>query len=100
MGRHCNQICLEKEAKTQEQQNEAKRRKRALKERVARRERISAYRAKATSKFQIRCRKPVEDEIFDVDEFVKYLKERFKVDGKTGDVGPGRTANVQKSVST
>ena len=76
------------------------RKKRKLKQRIARRERIAAYRAKSTSKFQIRCRKPVEDEIFDVDEFVKYIKEHFKVDGKTGQVGPGRSVNVQKSVST
>merc|ERR1712154_420031 len=76
-----------------------RRRKKELKERIQRRQKIAAYRAKATSKFQIRCRKPVEDEIFDVDEFVKFLKERFK-EGKTGQVGPGRPVNVQKSVST
>eukprot|EP01084_Bolivina_argentea_P189420 325737_1 len=77
-----------------------KRRKKELKERTARRERIMAYRAKSTSKFQIRCRKPVEDEIFDVDEFVKYIKEHFKVDGKTGQVGAARLVNVQKSTTT
>eukprot|EP00483_Globobulimina_turgida_P000833 UN00834 len=76
------------------------RRKKEYRDRVVRRAKIQALRAKATSKFQIRCRKPVEDDIFDVDEFVKYIKEHFKVDGKTGAVGPGRTVNVQKSVST
>merc|ERR1712087_369304 len=77
-----------------------KQRKKDYIARIKRREKILAARAKATSKFQIRCRKPVEDEIFDVDEFVKFLKERFKVEGKTGQVGPGRPVNVQKSVST
>mmetsp|Transcript_72748 Transcript_72748/g.116059 ORF Transcript_72748/g.116059 Transcript_72748/m.116059 type:complete len:176 (+) Transcript_72748:78-605(+) len=75
-------------------------RKKDIKDKRARRERIQKYRAKSATKFQIRCRKPVEDEIFDVDEFVKYIKEHFKVDGKTGAVGPGRPVNVQKSVST
>eukprot|EP00483_Globobulimina_turgida_P002455 UN02459 len=89
-----------KQPKPTRAQRKVKRRKQALKERMARRKRIEAYRAKATSKFQIRCRKPVEDDIFDVDEFVKYIKEHFKVDGKTGAVGPGRSVNVQKSVST
>merc|ERR1712130_119192 len=89
-----------KKQKPTKAQLKVKRRKKALKERIARRERIAAFRAKSTSKFQIRCRKPVEDEIFDVDEFVKYIKEHFKVDGKTGEVGPGRSVNVQKSVST
>merc|ERR1712129_626660 len=77
-----------------------RRHKKEVKASRARRALIAAWRAKATSKFQIRCRKPVEDEIFDVDEFVKFLKERFKVEGKTGQVGPGRPVNVQKSVST
>merc|ERR1712087_446333 len=87
------------DTRTKRQKAKAKRKKQ-LKRRIKRREKILAARAKATSKFQIRCRKPVEDEIFDVDEFVKFLKERFKVNGKTGQVGPGRAANVQKSVST
>lgn len=77
-----------------------RRRKAEYKAKIARREKIKAARAKSTCKFQIRCRKPVEDEIFDVDEFVKYLKEHFKVDGKTGQVGPARQVNIQKSVST
>ena len=42
----------------------------------------------------------MEDEIFDVDQFVKYLKEHFKVDGKTGQVGPSQQVNIQKSVTT
>eukprot|EP01084_Bolivina_argentea_P189417 325734_1 len=89
-----------KQPKITKAQRKEQRRKRLFKERIARRKKIEASRAKATSKFQIRCRKPVEDDIFDVDEFVKYIKEHFKVDGKTGAVGPGRSVNVQKSVST
>lgn len=75
-------------------------RKRAMREAIKRRNCIMAARARSTSRFQIRCRKPVEDEIFDVDEFVKYIKERFKFEGKTGQVGAGRPVNVSKSVTT
>jgi len=42
----------------------------------------------------------VEDEIFDVDEYVKYLTERFKINGKTGQVGSGRPVRVQKAATT
>ena len=52
---------------------------------------------KNDTKFQVKCRRPVEDEIFDVDEFVKYLKERFKIGGKTGVVGAGRPVNIHKT---
>merc|ERR1739842_270039 len=54
----------------------------------------------SSSKFHIKCRKPVEDEIFDVDEYVKYLKERFKMNGKTGCVGSGRLVHISKNVTT
>jgi len=67
---------------------------------ILRREYLAARRAKAHSKFQIRCKKPVEDEIFDVDEFVKFLTERFKVNGKTGVVGSGKDSTIQKSGTT
>jgi len=67
---------------------------------ILRREKLAARRAKAHSKFQIRCKKPVDDEIFDVDEFVKYLAERFKVNGKTGLVGQGKDSNIQKTGTT
>jgi len=35
-----------------------------------------------------------------MDEYVKYIKEHFKVDGKTGQVGSGRPVNIQKAQST
>mmetsp|Transcript_13940 Transcript_13940/g.17182 ORF Transcript_13940/g.17182 Transcript_13940/m.17182 type:complete len:101 (-) Transcript_13940:91-393(-) len=38
--------------------------------------------------------------MFDVDEFVKFLKERFKVNGKTGDVGPAKTVNINKNITS
>merc|ERR1711879_1006865 len=49
---------------------------------------------KATSRFHIKCRKPDED------EYVKFLKERFKMNGKTGCVGSGRTVHISKNVTT
>ncbi|ETO27004.1 Ribosomal Protein, Large subunit family member (rpl-22), partial [Reticulomyxa filosa] len=66
---------------------------------ILRREKLAARRAKSHSKFQIRCRKPVEDEIFDVDEFVKFLTEKFKINGKTGLIGTSKDASIQKAGS-
>merc|ERR1712173_121320 len=67
---------------------------------VARKRKILEEHAKSTSRFFIKCRKPVEDEIFDVDEYVKFLKERFKINGKTGVVGAGRPVDIRKNVTT
>merc|ERR1711998_353975 len=39
-------------------------------------------------KFSIKCAKPVEDEIFDIASFEKFLKDRIKVNGgKAGQFG-------------
>eukprot|EP00466_Bigelowiella_natans_P021450 jgi/Bigna1/87523/estExt_fgenesh1_pg.C_210106 len=38
-------------------------------------------------KFVINCSKPVEDEIFDMASFTKYLHDKIKVNGKTGNLG-------------
>mmetsp|Transcript_31536 Transcript_31536/g.55486 ORF Transcript_31536/g.55486 Transcript_31536/m.55486 type:complete len:126 (-) Transcript_31536:273-650(-) len=42
---------------------------------------------KDIKKFVINCAKPVEDEIFDMAAFTKYLHDRIKVNGKTGNLG-------------
>ncbi|CAJ0931206.1 unnamed protein product, partial [Mesorhabditis belari] len=39
---------------------------------------------KQTLKFNIECKNPVEDGILKVDDFENFLKEKIKVDGKTG----------------
>merc|ERR1711879_237240 len=64
------------------------------------RKRVLEKHLNSRSKYHIRCRKPVEDEIFDVDEYVKYLKERFKMNGKTGCVGAGRLVHISKTSTT
>lgn len=84
---------------TRRKQTEERKRAR-IRNGILRREYLAARRAKAHSKFQIRCKKPFEDEIFDVDEFVKFLTERFKVNGKSGVVGNGKDATIQKSGTT
>merc|ERR1719203_1657050 len=61
-----------------------------------RREIIKAHLA-STASYHVKCKRPVDDEIFDVDEYVKYLKERFKSNGKTGCVGPDNTVQITKS---
>mmetsp|Transcript_3712 Transcript_3712/g.3811 ORF Transcript_3712/g.3811 Transcript_3712/m.3811 type:complete len:121 (-) Transcript_3712:23-385(-) len=40
-----------------------------------------------SKKFTIDCSAPAEDEILDVANFCTFLKERVKVDGKTGNLG-------------
>ncbi|XP_012268428.2 60S ribosomal protein L22-like [Athalia rosae] len=42
---------------------------------------------KVSLKFTIDCTHPVEDNIMDVANFEKYLQERIKVSGKTGNFG-------------
>ncbi|XP_046742262.1 60S ribosomal protein L22-like [Diprion similis] len=42
---------------------------------------------KVSLKFTIDCTHPVEDNIMDVANFEKYLHERIKVNGKTGNFG-------------
>ncbi|KAI4490943.1 hypothetical protein M0802_010617 [Mischocyttarus mexicanus] len=42
---------------------------------------------KVSVKFTIDCTHPVEDNIMDVANFEKYLQERIKVSGKTGNFG-------------
>merc|ERR1712244_182668 len=52
---------------------------------------------KTTLRFQIDCTHPVEDGIMDVSNFEKYLQERIKVDGKTGNFGTNVTLERQKN---
>jgi large subunit ribosomal protein L22e len=42
---------------------------------------------KSTTKFTINCSAPMDDEIFDIAGFEKFLHERIKVNGKTGVLG-------------
>merc|ERR1712048_1248320 len=52
---------------------------------------------KATLRFQIDCTHPVEDGIMDMGNFEKYLQERIKVDGKTGNFGNNVSLERQKN---
>lgn len=42
---------------------------------------------KGVKKFSINCQEPVDDDIFDITSFEKFLRERIKVAGKTGVLG-------------
>jgi len=46
---------------------------------------------KPTKKFTIDCSEPVEDDIFDIASFEKFLHDRIKVAGKTGVLGDSVT---------
>mmetsp|Transcript_32713 Transcript_32713/g.32422 ORF Transcript_32713/g.32422 Transcript_32713/m.32422 type:complete len:144 (+) Transcript_32713:24-455(+) len=40
-----------------------------------------------TNKFTIDCTEPVDDDIFDIASFEKFLHDRIKVNGRTGNIG-------------
>lgn len=40
-----------------------------------------------TAQFTINCSQPVSDKIFDISAFQKFLSERVKIDGRTGNLG-------------
>merc|ERR1712130_927275 len=42
---------------------------------------------KVTKKFVINCSQPVNDKIFDAAAFEKFLHDRIKVEGRTGNLG-------------
>merc|ERR1719473_424103 len=44
-----------------------------------------------TTKFTIDCSEPVEDDIFDIASFEKFLHDRIKINGKTGVLGDSVT---------
>ncbi|XP_059147657.1 large ribosomal subunit protein eL22-like [Physella acuta] len=52
---------------------------------------------KTTLRYTIDCTHPVEDGITDVGTFEKYLQERIKVEGKTGNFGNNVSLELQKN---
>lgn len=44
--------------------------------------------SKTATTFTIDCTKPVEDKIMDIAQFEKFLLDRIKVNGKTGETLP------------
>lgn len=48
---------------------------------------------KSTQKFVVDCSKPVEDKVFSTNAFAQFLKERIKVNNKTGNLGSEITVN-------
>ncbi|XP_022902722.1 large ribosomal subunit protein eL22-like [Onthophagus taurus] len=51
---------------------------------------------KVALKFMVDCTHPVEDNILDVANFEKYLLERIKVSGKTGNLGNAVSLSREK----
>lgn len=48
---------------------------------------------KVTRSFVIDCSKPVEDKVFNTTNFAEYLRQRIKVNGKTGHLGESVKVN-------
>ncbi|CAL1536637.1 unnamed protein product [Lymnaea stagnalis] len=55
---------------------------------------------KTTLKYTIDCTHPVEDGIMDAGNFEKYLIERIKVEGKTGNFGNNVSLELSKNKIT
>merc|ERR1712226_853675 len=51
----------------------------------------TATKAVKTNKFTIDCSEPVEDDIFDIASFEKFLHDRIKINGKVGVLGDSVT---------
>ncbi|CAD6224094.1 hypothetical protein G9C98_006256 [Cotesia typhae] len=54
-----------------------------------------AQKKKVSLSFTIDCTHPVEDNIMDVASFDKYMKERIKINGKTGNLG--NLVNIERN---
>ena len=52
---------------------------------------------KAALKFTIDCQQPADDNIIECKDFEKFLKDRIKVDGKTGNLGDKITVGREKN---
>eukprot|EP00178_Gracilaria_changii_P003731 TRINITY_DN15637_c1_g1_i1.p2 TRINITY_DN15637_c1_g1~~TRINITY_DN15637_c1_g1_i1.p2 ORF type:complete len:133 (+),score=30.50 TRINITY_DN15637_c1_g1_i1:46-444(+) len=53
--------------------------------------------AKKAAKFTIKCSGPVDDEIFDIKSFHKFLQERIKVNGRAGNLGDSVTVEEDQT---
>ena len=51
---------------------------------------------KASTKFVINCKMPIEDGVIVLSDFESYLTQRIKVDGKTGNLGSNITVTKEK----
>lgn len=55
---------------------------------------------KVTRTFTIDCSKPVEDKVFNTANFAEYLRQRIKVNGRTGHLGEAvKVQNDDKKVN-
>jgi len=50
-----------------------------------------------TNKFTIDCTEPVDDDIFDIASFEKFLHDRIKINGRTGNIGESVTITREGS---
>ncbi|CAE7432741.1 rpl-22, partial [Symbiodinium necroappetens] len=58
----------------------------------------AAPKVKATQlKFTINCQQPVDDKIIDLGDFEKFLVDRIKVEGKTGNLGDKVSISREKA---
>merc|ERR1712007_85961 len=58
---------------------------------------VAAKAKKQMLKFTLDCQQPADDNILETKELEKYLQNRIKVDGKTGNLGDKVTISREKS---
>mmetsp|Transcript_51192 Transcript_51192/g.143171 ORF Transcript_51192/g.143171 Transcript_51192/m.143171 type:complete len:124 (+) Transcript_51192:65-436(+) len=58
---------------------------------------VAAKGKKQTLKFTVDCQQPTDDTIITPADLEKYLKERIKVDGKTGNLGERVVVSREKA---
>merc|ERR1712083_944628 len=51
---------------------------------------------KASTKYVINCRMPIEDNVIVLSDFESFLTQRIKVDGKTGNLGQNVSVTKEK----
>eukprot|EP00310_Coccolithus_braarudii_P014917 CAMPEP_0183351236 /NCGR_PEP_ID=MMETSP0164_2-20130417/23440_1 /TAXON_ID=221442 /ORGANISM="Coccolithus pelagicus ssp braarudi, Strain PLY182g" /LENGTH=124 /DNA_ID=CAMNT_0025523355 /DNA_START=35 /DNA_END=409 /DNA_ORIENTATION=- len=57
----------------------------------------SKGKARKQMKFVVKCGAPVDDEIFDIASFEKFLHDRIKVNGKAGQLG--ESVSIERDTS-
>ena len=53
---------------------------------------------KRLQKFAVNCQAPVDDEIFDISSFQKFLHDNIKLNGKTGVLGDEVKVELEKAI--
>jgi len=71
-----------------------------LQSELSKKPRTGGKKKKVSHKFHIECKHPVEDGIMNSQDFQTFLREKIKVNGKTGNLGSNVVVDLQKTKIT